>query len=157
MNDIDRVEFEINFTDMTLNETDGAFKEIKKLMEKETSKNNKWVIRSFLTITSVLGMGSAEIQCHYDGNVYIIDYDPSIGDLFYNPDLQVLSMWAQENGWKIPQPHPDLIKSNKAFWKHFYDTLVIDSDYFDNLYGGRPQLDNHIEEEETKIEELNNE
>ena len=50
-------------------------------------------------------------------------------------------MWAQENGWKIPQPNPELVKVNKEFWKYFYDTLIIDSDYFDKLYGGRPQID----------------
>jgi hypothetical protein len=50
-------------------------------------------------------------------------------------------MWAQESGWKIPQPNPELVKMNKEFWKYFYDTLIIDSDYFDKLYGGRPQLD----------------
>ena len=49
-------------------------------------------------------------------------------------------MWAQESGWKIPQPHYDLVKSDKEFWKHFYDTLIIDSDYLDKLYGERPQL-----------------
>ena len=134
-------EFIINFTDITLNETDGAFSATKDIMLKEPPCNDKWVIRSFVTILSNSGEGSMEIQCHGDGSFYILEYLPSIGDLFYNPDIQAISMWAQENGWNIPQPHPDLIKSSKEFWKHFYDTLVIDSDYLDKLYGGRPQID----------------
>ena len=133
-------EFIINFTDITLNETDGVFEDAKKIMEKEVP-HSAWVLRSFVTIASNSGEGSMEIQCHSNGNLYILDYEPSIGDLFYNPDISAISMWAQDNGWNIPQPHPELIKSNKEFWKYFYDTLVIDSDYFDKLYGGRPQID----------------
>ncbi len=134
-------EFIIDFTDITLNETDGVFEDVKNIMMNEIPRSEKWVLRSFVTISSNSGEGLMEIQCHADGNLYILDYTPSIGDLFYNPDIQALSMWAQGNGWNIPQPHPDLIKSNKEFWKYFYDTLVIDSDYFDKLYGGRPQID----------------
>lgn len=134
-------EFIIDFTDITLNETDGVFKDVKEIMANEIPRSENWVLRSFVTISSNSGEGAMEIQCHADGNLYILDYSPSIGDLFYNPDIQALSMWAQDNGWKIPQPHPDLVKTNKEFWKYFYDTLVIDSDYLDKLYGGRPQID----------------
>ena len=134
------MEFTIEFTDLTLVEADGNFEEVNKIMLKEPPFNDKWVIRSFATISSMSGVGSMEIQCHGNGDIYIIDYSPSIGDLFYNPDIRVLSMWCQENGWKIPQPHYDLVKNNKDFWKHFYDTLVIDSDYLDKLYGKRSQI-----------------
>lgn len=134
------LEFEISFTDITLNETDGEYKKTKKIMESEFPYNSKWVIRTDTTIVSTSGFCSMEIQFHGDGSVYILNYVPSIGDVYYNPDIRVISQWCQENGWKIPQPVPDLIKSNKDFWKHFYETLVIDSDYFDNIYGKRPQL-----------------
>ena len=137
---MENIEFNIDFTDITLNETDGVFKEVDKLMKQDSPGSKKWVLRSFVNISSSGGEGSMEIQFHEDGGVYILDYIPSIGDLYYNPDIQVLSMWAQENGWKIPQPHSSLIKTNKDFWKHFYDTLVIDSDYLDKLYGKRPQI-----------------
>jgi len=134
-------EITINFTDITLNEADGVFEETKKIMLEEPLCNDKWVLRSLVTIISDSGDGSMEIQCHGDGSLYILDYIPSIGDLYYNPDIQAISMWAQDNGWKIPQPNPELIKMNKEFWKYFYDTLIIDSDYLDKLYGGRPQID----------------
>ena len=134
-------EFIISFTDITLNETDGNFEGVNKIMLKEPPHSNKWVLRSLVTITGLAGIGTMEIQCHGNKDIYILDYSPSIGDLFYNPDIQVISMWGQENGWNIPQPHPDIVKSNKEFWKHFYDTLIIDSDYLDKLYGGRPQIE----------------
>ena len=137
---MDYLEFIIDFTDITLNETDGIFGEVQKIMRKEPPGGDKWVIRSDVSIVGQNGMGLMEIQCHGDGSIYILQYSPSIGDLFYNPDIQAISMWAQDNGWKIPQPHYDLVKNNKEFWKHFYDTLLIDSDYLDSLYGIRPQL-----------------
>ena len=133
-------EFRIDFTDLTLIETEGNFEETNNIMKKEPPFNEKWVIRTFATVSSISGSGGMELQFHGDKSVYIIDYIPSIGDLFYNPDLRVISMWSQENGWKVPQPHPDLVKDNKEFWKHFYDTLIIDSDYLDKLYGKRPQI-----------------
>jgi hypothetical protein len=141
---MEKKEFLINFTDITLNETDGVFKEVEKIMKKE-SIDKKWVVRSVVTIASMGGEGVLEIQCHADGKVYILDYIPSIGELFYNPDIQVLCAWCQEHGWQIPQPHPDLVKTHKEFWKHFYDTLLIDSDYLDKLYGVRPQLQKDID------------
>ena len=137
---MEHLEFIIDFTDMTLNETDGIFSEVQTLMIDEPPGGNKWVLRSDVTIMSQAGLGGMEIQCHGDGSIYILDYMPSIGDLFYNPDIQAFSQWAQDNGWKIPQPHYALVKENKDFWKHFYDTLIIDSDYLDKLYGVRPQL-----------------
>jgi len=135
------IEFTIDFTDITLSETDGSFKEVDKLMKQDIPNSDKWALRSIVTISSISGEGIMEIQCHGSRDIYILDYNPSIGDLFYNPDIQVFSMWAQDNGWKIPQPHYDLVKTNKEFWKHFYDTLVIDSDYLDKLYGKRPQIE----------------
>ena len=147
---MEKVEYSIDFTDVTLNETDGKFKDVASVMKKEFPYDDNWVLRSHITVSSQGGMGVMEIQCHGDGSVYMLSYEPSIGELFYNPDIQVFSMWAQTNGWKIPQPHPDLIKTNKEFWKHFYDTLVIDSDYFDKLYGIRPQLEEEKSDKKRK-------
>jgi hypothetical protein len=138
----------IDFTDITLNESDGFFEEVQKIMRDDSFGNHSWVIRSDVTILSHAGMGSMTIQCHSDGSVYILDYNPSINDVFYNPDLQSLSVWAQERGWKIPQPHSSLVKIDKEFWKYFYDTLIIDSDYLDEIYGIRPQLNMEHQEEE---------
>lgn len=140
------MEVTIDFTDITIGETNGYFEDVCKIMKEDNFWAKKWTIRSNVSITSVAGMGSMELQFNNEGLVYIISYSPSIGDVFYNPDIQAISMWAQDRGWKVPQPHPDLIKSAKDFWKHFYDTLVIDSDYLDKLYGKRHQFVEEIEE-----------
>ena len=131
------IEFELRFSDVTLNETEGVYKNVNERMLSELPFETKWVLRSDLSILSSVGMCNMEIQLHSDKSVYILSYQPSIGELFYNPDLQVLSQWCQKNGWKIPQPHFDLVRENKEFWKHFYDTLVIDSEYLDKIYGKR--------------------
>ena len=133
------MEFEIEFTDITLAEADGYFKEVQEIM-KQDSVCKVWHLRSHATITSEAGIGAIEIQCNNKKDIYILSYIPSIGDLYYNPDIQALSMWAQESGWNVPQPHSDLVKSNISFWRHFWETLIINSDYMDLKYGIRPQL-----------------
>jgi len=130
----------IDFTDITLSEADGKYEDVKELMAEDHPNYDEWVLRSDVTILSISGVGSMEIQCHGDGSVYILKYQPSIADVFYNNDIQALSTWAQEKGWKIPQPKYTLVEDSKQFWKHFWDTLVIDSDYLDKLYGKREHL-----------------
>lgn len=134
------IEIRIDFSDITLSETDGVYEDVKKIMEKEHIDYDKWVLRSDITISSPSGVGAMEIQCHGDGSIYILKYAPSIADVFYNNDIQAISSWAQTNGWKIPQPKYTLVEDNKQFWKYFWETLVIDSDYLDKLYGKRAQL-----------------
>ena len=152
----------INFTDITLNETQGFFDEVQKIMLKEFHGRNRWTIRSSVSIVGDMGVGGMEIQCHGDGLIYIVKYFPAESNVFYNPDIPVFSEWAQEHGWKVPQPLPSLVKEDKTFWKYFYDTLLIDSDYLDEIYGKRPQLrdesdpdyvDDEEEEEDFEYEE----
>jgi len=138
---LEEIEIQFDFTDITIIEKDGIYKEINELMLSEFPHSDKWVIRSFVTIGSRYGIGEMELQFHADGSVYILEYKPSMGDLYYNPDIMAISEWARKKGWKIPQPQDSLAKKNKIFWRHFYDTLVIDCDYFDKIYGKRPQLE----------------
>ena len=124
----DELEIELNFSDLTMAETEGIFELVEQKMLGEFPSNKKWVIKTELTIESKFGIGTMILNLYYDGRIYILEYEPSIGNVFYNPDVQAFSGWSQENGWKIPQPHVDLIRSSKEFWRHFYDTLIIDSD-----------------------------
>jgi hypothetical protein len=138
---MDELTSQIDFTDITLNEAEGKYKNVVKIMSKDSPFLKTWVICSSVSITSQIGMCFIEIQCHEDGSLYILDYQPSsVGDVYYNPDIQILSEWSQKSGWKIPEPSESLIISNKLFWKHFWDTLLIDSSYFDKIYGVRSQL-----------------
>ena len=139
---MENLEFKIDFTDRTLNEADGKYKRVKDIMSKEVSGSSRWVVRSEVSVSSNMGMCMFEIQCHEDGRLYLLSYAPSsVGDVYYNPDIQVISQFAQENGWCVPEPSESLIRSNKHFWKHFWETLLIDSKYLDDIYGKRPQLE----------------
>lgn len=139
------IEVQIDFSDITLAETNGVFAEVDALMSQEPPYSGKWVIRSNVTIMSPSGVGEMIIQCHGDGRVYIIEYNPSIRDVFYNNDIAAISQWCQENGWKIPEPHYDIVETNKSFWKYFWETLLIDSSYLDKLYGQRDQIGDNDE------------
>ena len=44
------LEFVIDFTDITLNETDGVFEQTQEIMRKEIHGGDKLVLRSFVTI-----------------------------------------------------------------------------------------------------------
>jgi len=141
MNPEQDLEIEIDFSDITLSEVDGVFEEVKKKMEEGFPHQQDWMIRTDFSISSKFGMGQMLLHLYGNGNIYIMSYIPSIGDVFYNPDITSISEWADQNGWKKPQPHRDLIRENKEFWKHFYDTYLLDSDYLDEVYGKRPQYE----------------
>ena len=132
---------EISYTDITLAEADGIYEEVKSIMESELTTPHDWMIQSTMTIFTTDGMGQADISCWHDGKVYITKFQSSSGLFLYNPEVPALSSWARDKGWKVPQPSVDLIKEDKEFWKHWYDTLVVDSDYFDTMYGKRPQIE----------------
>lgn len=134
------MELNLDFTDITMSETEGVYEEVNKTMLLELP-NNKWMIRTNIVISSCSGIGEMTIQCYYDKKIIIMEYSTMIKDVYYNPDIQAISLWAQQKEWDIPQPSVDLITTNKKFWKHFYDTLIIDSDYFDKHCGKRPQLE----------------
>ena len=137
---MNEIEIQIDFSDVTLSETDGVFSAVDEIMRKEPPFNEKWVLRSNITIMSPSGVGEMVIQCHGTGEIHIMECKPSIRDVYYNNDIQGLSLWAQTNGWLVPCPHYLIVESNKTFWKYFWDTLIVDSDYLDKLYGKRDQI-----------------
>lgn len=139
------MEIELSFTDITIAETNGDYQKTKEIMDKDSFLSNKWVVKTDVNIIGPHGVGMVVIDMYSNGDIYVVDYDPSIGDVFYNPDIIALTEWAVNCGWKRPQPIERLIKESKDFWKHFYDTGVIDSKYFDSIHGKREYIDDDIE------------
>ena len=137
---------ELIFSDITLLESEGKFDETNKIMEQEMWKDHKWMIESGLTVKSETGISEMTLHLYHDKNVIIMDYNSSEGDVFYNPDIQALSAWCQNNGWNVPQPYIDLVINDVDFWKHFWDVQLIDSPYFNEKFGERTTT--YIEEEE---------
>ncbi len=136
----DDIDLELNFSDITISETDGNYKDVNEKMISEFPYSKEWMIKTNLTVESKYGVAYIELHFYNNKDIYVVDFKPSIGNVFYNPDIIGLSQWSQENGWNIPKPNKELTIKDREFWKYFYDTLIIDSDYFDKHYGERPQL-----------------
>jgi hypothetical protein len=134
------IEFEFNFTDNTILETDGYFADVKELVESEFPHPETWNINSALTIDSRLGVARFDLSFRNDGKIYIRGYDPSVGGIYYNHDLSALSSWVQDRGWNVPEPIASLVKTNIEFWKHYWETLLIDSSYLDEVFGERKTM-----------------
>lgn len=141
------IDFEFNFSDLTILEADGNFEEVSRLMEEgDTFFSSKvggpstWMIETTLTIDSPLGLGAFVLHMHDNKHVVIDRYESAGGDVFYNPDLPALSAWLQEKGWNPPEPSLSLVKSNVDFWKYHWQNLIVDSSYLDSVFGERPNL-----------------
>lgn len=156
------VDVEITYSDLTLSETDGYYDAVSNLMASDRNDPpvSEWVIRSNVFIgsnvfiDSHLGFSQLEIQLHHDKSLYIIDYIPSSKDILFNPEIPAMSVWANERGWNIPEPSEWLCKSQKALWKHFWETRLINSPYYDELYGER---ETNYEEDSIQLEKERNE
>ena len=127
--------FKLNFTDLTIIETEGKYDEIEEIFNKEVHDKHEWVISTNLTLDNEAGVGVFEIDFYFDKKVVITSYSPSIGDVYYNPDIMCLSEWSQGNGWLRPEPVSDLIKGDIGFWKHFWETGIIISEFFEKRHG----------------------
>ena len=133
-------EFEISFSDGTLIEGEGKYDKVKSIMEKDFMGNAEWMLRTYCTLVTTAGISEMVLHFYFDGKVYIMEYAPSIKDVFYNPDISSLNIWLQEHNWEIPRPYQDLVNSDKGLWKHFWETYLIDSEYLDRLYGVRENI-----------------
>tara|TARA_B100001778_G_scaffold334967_1_gene349821 strand:+ start:27937 stop:28395 length:459 start_codon:yes stop_codon:yes gene_type:complete len=141
------MDFEIQFNDLTLLEANGNYEDVVALMKKPRSNGiiedlpvERWMIDSTVTIQNPFGF--AQFSCHFywDGRLIVADYVPTIRDI-HNPDIRCLSYWAQEYGWKRPEPLPSLIDTWTDFWHLQWDTFIADSSVFDSQYGEREHRD----------------
>mgnify|MGYP003420412788 FL=1 len=154
------MDFEIQFTDITLLESNGEYEAVCKIMEKEAErtgsigKSKDWMIRSKLTILSPFGFSMMVCHFYNNGKVYIADYMPSSKDI-HSTDVRCLTYWCNNFGWKTPEPLLTVIDSWPVFWKKEWETYIIDSEYFDKKFGVRkdiqfdntPNIDDNEEEE----------
>jgi hypothetical protein len=134
------VDFDFNWTDITILESDGNYAEVIEIMNDQDMDAAGWMIRSGLTIDSDFGLAQFVLHFYENGKIFIKEYSPSVGDVYYNPDLQALSYWAQQKGWQVPEPDTTIVKRNVDFWKHYWQTLIVDSAYLDEVFGIRPNM-----------------
>jgi hypothetical protein len=144
-----KIQYDFTFDDITIIETDGNYDETKKIMSEDTFSDG-WMLESNLLMGIRIGTKymEATMLLHFygNGNVYIMEYQPSSGDVFYNPDVRGFVSWAKYNGWKSIRPFRDLVKGNVKFWKYFWETHMVDSDYLEQQFGKR-ESDTYQEED----------
>lgn len=131
-------EFNLFFSDTTVLETDGEFIKVQELMLDEPPNDERWMLETRLTVEGPGVVSEMKLHLWNTGDIHIVSYQGPV--VFYNPDLQCLSEWAQQRGWKIPQPSKDLVRGNMEFWKHYWNAMLVDSDYLDELFGKREHV-----------------
>lgn len=133
----DFLEIDITFTDLSVIESDGFFEDLDKIMVSEFPHSKDWCVSTSAMIESQFGTGGMVLEMKSDRNIYIVDFFPSIGDVFYNPDIQAMSVWSHERGWKSISPSMILVKGDIEFWKHFWETHLVESEYLEEIFGAR--------------------
>jgi hypothetical protein len=133
-------EFEYFFDDATMSETDGAFDLVKELMDEDMGEWVGGVVKTRMSMFSQFGECAFKLDFYPDRRVIIVGYAPSVGDVYYNPDVRCLSRWCQANGWNVPEPSSRVISESPAFWKYMWKTNLVDSGAFDLKYGVRPSM-----------------
>ena len=154
---IDFTEYEIVASDVTLSEANGSFDRVVEIMNVDANygkpmikgrKYSDWVLRSNIGINNAFGYNQIVCQFKSDKSVDILEYEPIIRDVFYNVDIRCFAHWCSENGWGRPEPAPDLIRSKPDFWKHQWQSYVVNSAYLESKFGKRADdLDEPIEDE----------
>lgn len=154
----DYMNFEVNFTDITLLEGNGEYEYVKKIMQKPVRiigemfappPSEKWAIKSNLTITHELGF--AQITCDfYDDGRIIIDSYASTSKDTHRPDMRCFSHWAQKSGWKVPEPHQNLIREDQDFWKMQWETFIVESEFLQKRFGDRlhSYVDDNVDQDD---------
>jgi hypothetical protein len=154
----DSTDYEIMATDVTLSEAYGNYDRVVQIMNTDANygkpmpKNKKptqWVLRSNIGINNSFGYNEIVCQFKSDRSVDILQYEPIIRDVFYNIDIRCFAHWCWENGWSRPEPAPDLIRTKPDFWKHQWQSYVVDSAYLESKFGKRADdVDEPIEEDD---------
>jgi hypothetical protein len=134
---IDNSEFSITFSDLTMLESEGFFAEAKKLMESEILSNGHWMLETTASLGTQTGSSMFLLHLWDTGDVYIMEYVSDMGNVVYNPDIQCLSVWAQEKGWSVPKVSKDMAIAQLEFWKYHWETMLVDCEHFDEKFGKR--------------------
>lgn len=124
-------EFEINFNNEVVLKHRGIYENINTDMVSEYPYVKTWTLNTDATLVSIIGAAQFNLYFYYNKDVYIFDYVPSMRDVKYSADISALSYWCQSCGWNIPSVADFLVKDNMDFWRHYWESRLVSSNYFE--------------------------
>jgi len=134
---------EINFSDVTMVEGRGNYKNIKRIFNEDPLNPETWMLESHMTIMwqtepeaplPMSGFFEANIHAFSNGDITIMSCALPQG---VSRDIEVFSSWAQFNHWNRPKLSNDLVEGQIVQWKHYWDTYLVDSDLLERKFGER--------------------
>lgn len=161
MNSYSGLEFNILFSDHTLLESNGDYKEVCKIMSRPEKTAGgttsppptlNWILKPNLSITHQFGESRFVCDFYWDGKIIIAEYTPSSLDI-YNPDIRCFTHWCYSAEWKIPEPTQKVIEEWPDFWRMQWETHIIDSRYFDDKFGLRSENFLSIDDDNTNTDQ----
>lgn len=117
----------IEFTDGTLRESRGYYKETKELMEEDGSLV-EWMLRSSVFVTTAVAAAGYILHFWKDGRVVIYETDRLMQINSLDEELRELSQWCEDAGWKKLDVSDRLLVDRQAyeFWRRaFIAGLII--------------------------------
>ena len=126
--------YSMSFSDDMVEKCLGQYSRLKKKMLETDRYCDKWVIQTNMILTHPIGSLSFILNLYYDGNVVIYSslvqrmQGHNISDIIF---LKKAIIWA---GWRKLTCTPSEIDSSIDFWKRWWETGLIDSEYLDNKF-----------------------
>lgn len=120
----------INFSDITLVESEGQYE-----LTKDIMGDGSWMIRSTATVITPTIAGSFLLHLWDDGNVYIMETDHPLfwvthdGLSVSDDDIRELSEWRKAKGWANLLVFRNLLLDPRGFefWLREYRAGLVDS------------------------------
>lgn len=128
-------DYVISFSDLTVIEAEGCYYKMDELFKQDYYGSEFWMVETEATIRHDSGAANFKLHLYGDRKMVIKALALSTSEVHYCPDIPLLSSWAQEEGWEMPEPDPDLVRESEDFWKFFYDTSMVYSRVLEKKYG----------------------
>lgn len=119
----------IYFSDTTINETEGDYKQIVHLMRIE-NEPPVWCLATDASVSEAGMFSNYKLEFHSDGKVIISDTDRIVDNRVPDDDIRALSAWVTKNGWSGLQINNRLITTPAGFefWLLIYRSGLIFSE-----------------------------
>ncbi len=117
----------IEFTDVTLIESEGNFKKTVDIMKQDGS--NSWMLETKALVSAQIISCYYLLHCWSHGDVCIMSTDHPLLMEAPDDDIRELNEWCRINGWKSLSIHKNLILDYRhfEFWLRMYRSGLIES------------------------------